>query len=453
MKDAGQDHAAGKAAQGAAARSPRTPAPKGLLLDLTRSINRAKHQTLSGIDRVERAYLDWMLASSSVTRLYLCRLSDGWRLLDRAGAVAVSGFLDGGYEAPALDLRARMSLVKPPRARAAETLVRRHTIAHARSLAQLAPAIEAAFPEGGVYLNVGHDNLAPEVTGAIREGGLAPVVLLHDVIPMDYPEFARPGGAAQFRTRLEAAAEAALIVTNSRYTAERVTARMTAEGLSAPPVHANILGIGEDLLRPPGIALPGEDGPERPVFVQIGTIEPRKNHLMVLNLWRRMWDQRHPDRTPHLHIVGRRGWENEQVLDMLDRAPMMGRTVFEHADLDDEGAARLLDRARALLLPSLVEGFGLPLGEALMAGVPVIAADLPPHREVGREVPELLDPLDGPAWLAAIDDYARDESPRRAAQLSRLAGWQAPRWADHFAELERLLPAALDGAFLSEGAA
>ena len=412
--------------------------PPGLLLDLTRSINRAKHETLSGIDRVERAYLDWTLASSNGTRLYLCRRADGWRLIGREGALEITGFLDGGYEAPALDLRARLSLVKPPRARAAETLVRRHTIAQARSLAQLAPMLAGAFPDGGVWLNVGHDDLEPETVAAVREAGLAPVVMLHDVIPVEHPEFARPGGAARFRPKLAAAAAAALIVTNSHDTAARVARRMAAEALEPPPIHAVALGIGEGLLRPG--EPPAAPGETHPAFLQIGTIEPRKNHLLALNIWRRMWDTRAPEATPHLHIVGRRGWENEQVLDMLDRAPMIGVTVFEHSGLDDYRLAGMLREARALLLPSFVEGFGLPLGEALVAGVPVIASDLPAHREVGGNVPELLDPLDGRGWLAAIGDYGAADSPRRAAQLARLKAWEPPLWSGHFAALEALLP-------------
>ena len=410
----------------------------GCLLDLTRSVNRAKHMTLSGIDRVERAYLRWTLASSAGPRFYLCKLSDGWRLLGRDAAVAIAGFLDGGYETPALDLRARLSLVKPPRARAVETLVRRHSIALAKALTQLPAVLSQHLPEGGVYLNVGHDNLTPEVIEAVRVGGMQPITLMHDVIPLDYPEYARPGGAEKFVPKLRAASASALVLTNSRYTADRVEAALTAEGLPMPRVAPITLGIGRDLMP---VKPAAED--IHPAFLQIGTIEPRKNHLLALQIWRRLWDSRDRATTPHFHIVGRRGWENEQVLDLLDRSPMMGVTVFEHSGLDDAGVAKLLTTARALLLPSFVEGFGLPLGEALRSGVPVIAADLPPHREVGGVVPELLDPLDGPAWLAAIDDYARTPSPRRDAQLDRISRWAPPRWVHHFTALEEVLPEVL----------
>ena len=87
--------------------------------------------------------------------------------------------------------------------------------------------------------------------------------------------------------------------------------------------------------------------------------------------------------------------------------------------------------ARALLLPSFAEGYGLPVPEALAMGVPVIASDLPALRQAGGRAPDYLDPLDGLGWIAAIRDYATPDSPRRAAQIARIAGWRAPSWGEH----------------------
>ena len=116
---------------------------------------------------------------------------------------------------------------------------------------------------------------------------------------------------------------------------------------------------------------------------------------------------------------------------MLERCPALRDRVVEHAGLPDRAVARLLAGARALLLPSFAEGFGMPVTEALAARVPVICSDLPALREAGDRVAEYLDPLDGPAWMEAILDYAAARSGRRAAQFERLAGWTAPSWEAH----------------------
>jgi hypothetical protein len=63
---------------------------------------------------------------------------------------------------------------------------------------------------------------------------------------------------------------------------------------------------------------------------------------------------------------------------------------------------------------------------------------IPALREVGRDVPEYLDPLDFKAWEDAVLDYCRPDSQRRAAQMRRLEQWHAPRWVDHFKTVEQL---------------
>jgi glycosyltransferase involved in cell wall biosynthesis len=182
----------------------------------------------------------------------------------------------------------------------------------------------------------------------------------------------------------------------------------------------------------------------RPYFVALGTIEPRKNHLLLLNLWRQ-FAATLGAAAPRLVVVGRRGWENENVLDMLERCSAIDGLVRETGALPDREVATLLRGARALLFPSFAEGFGLPLAEALALGVPAIASDLVALREVGGNVPDYLDPLDGPAWRAGILDYARADSVARRAQLGRLGAWKPPAWSDHFAAVDRLLEALVRG--------
>jgi len=173
---------------------------------------------------------------------------------------------------------------------------------------------------------------------------------------------------------------------------------------------------------------------ERPYFVCLGTIEPRKNHALLLDIWQRLKAD-HGEQAPRLLLVGRRGWGSEKI---AARLPGFRPIVEERPDLPDRALGPLLRGARALLLPSFAEGFGLPVIEALASGVPVLCSDLPALRESGSGVPDYLDPGDAAVWRTAILDYATN-SPRREAQLARLAQWRAPRWDEHFAIVDRLL--------------
>jgi glycosyltransferase involved in cell wall biosynthesis len=143
--------------------------------------------------------------------------------------------------------------------------------------------------------------------------------------------------------------------------------------------------------------------------------------------------------TPRLVVIGQRGWECENVLDLLERSEPVRQSVIELGRCSDQELATWLGHARALLFPSFAEGYGLPLMEALAAGVPVIASDLPVFREIAGAVPEYLDPLDGLGWRNMVQEYASPGSTRRSAQCLRLAGFRSPTWAQHFERVGMLV--------------
>jgi glycosyltransferase involved in cell wall biosynthesis len=175
-----------------------------------------------------------------------------------------------------------------------------------------------------------------------------------------------------------------------------------------------------------------------PYFVVLGTIEPRKNHLLLLALWRHLAKQL-GEKTPQLVVVGRRGWECEQVVDMLERCKAIHLHLLEVNNATDEQVVSLLKGARALLMPSYAEGFGMPVQEALALGTPVISSPLPAIREFAGEIPDYAEPHDGMRWEELIRSYAVDSSPERQAQLERLKSFKDMTWPEHFALVEEFL--------------
>lgn len=285
-----------------------------------------------------------------------------------------------------------------------------------------------------VLLNTGHSGLDHlDYAIQVRRRGLLPVFFLHDIIPITHPEYCRPGEAEKHHRRLDTMlAVGKGIVMNSAATRDELLVYAQQRGLTVPP-HAVAL------LAPARLPQPTATRPlAGPYFVMLGTIEPRKNHLLLLHLWRQLVLEL-GDAAPRLVVIGQRGWECEQVVDILDRCPALHGFVVEKTDCDDAEMATLLHHAQALLFPSFVEGFGIPLIESMMLCVPVIASDLKVFHEIAGGIPEYLDPLDGLGWKRLILEYSRPDSARSRAQRESLSGYAAPTWEQHFMQVDALL--------------
>lgn len=282
--------------------------------------------------------------------------------------------------------------------------------------------------DGCWLIHAGHRGLDdPRYAIGLRRLGLRPLYFLHDLIPITHPEYCRPGEAARHEARLQTMLTTGVgLVLNSQDTANALAAYASREGLSLPP---HVVAP----LAPASLTAPQPERPlAEPYFIVLGTIEPRKNHLLLLHVWRQLAIEL-GDACPRLVIIGQRGWECEQVVDLLERCAATHPFVLEISGCSDTMLSTWLAHAQALLFPSFVEGYGMPLVEALAHGTPVLASNLPVFKEIAGDIPDYLDPLDGPGWKKAIMDYCNPSSTRREAQLIRLEGWQAPSWERHFA--------------------
>ena len=386
-----------------------------VILDISRLISRLRYSTPSGVDRVEMAYARGLTAHYGDDLAFAAVHPSGiYGRLPRRAALA---YLD--------ELERRWS--------------HEGDAPRQRSLLSVMPQLAALRPVGhgigqasgarAVYVQVSPHHLTKtaKVHRILAREEARFLCLVHDLIPIEFPEYARPSGAALHRRRMETVASAAAqsggaVIVNSAATGRALKPWLQPE----TPVHVALLGT-ETL--PP--AAPEAAG-GRPYFVCLGTIEPRKNHLLLLNLWRHLAGTLPPGDVPRLVVIGRRGWENEQVIDMLERCPALSGHVEELGSCPDARLSALLRGARALVMPSFAEGYGMPVAEALSVGTPVICSDLAALREVGGAVPDYLDPLDGPGWQAAVLDHAA-RGPRHTAQMARLPGWHNPSWAEHIA--------------------
>ncbi len=400
-----------------------------ILLDISRTVARARLPAPTGIDRVERAYIRWALTRGP-NALFLASF-DGYQHIVDADAVRdLISWLDGNSRDPRLDIKGYLRPQRDHRLRMAQSIIRRHALTRCRTHELTPGAMQGAL----IYLNVGHDNLSEPSIHELAAAGLRSCVMVHDTIPLDHPQFARDGSTDKFTRFLAAASAADVLLTNSNDTAARLVHHLPESRPVAAPLGIDLPSPATVPIAPTGSGAAPD--PRTPSFLILGTIEPRKNHALLLDCWAGFAGATD---APHLRIAGRRGWKNADLFARLDTDPMMGQIVHEIGAISDSELAAEITSARAVLFPSHAEGYGLPLGEALAAGTPVIAADLPALREVGGNAPEWLAPGDPAAWRQTILAYAADPSPARIAQLERMRSWQMPTWDRHFQIVEAAL--------------
>lgn len=301
--------------------------------------------------------------------------------------------------------------------------------------AALGPRMPAAALRGALYLNVGHTGLDRAGHGRwVRRSGVRAVYYIHDLIPITHPQFARAGQPERHAERMRMVLRhATAILANSEDSIAALADFARAEEFSMPPALCAPLAGTSPLHQ-----ASGSPPIDQPYFVTIGTIEGRKNHLLLLRVWHRLIEQL-GDRTPPLVIIGQRGWCADEVFRHIDTDPALRGHVIELGRCDDVELQRYLAHAQALLFPSFVEGQGLPLIEALAVGTPVIASDLAVFRETAGAIPDYLDPNDDGSWLELVRHYADPTSGARAAQVARITEFRAPTWDDHFARVEAWL--------------
>lgn len=383
-----------------------------VILDISRLISRVRYSMPSGVDRVEMAYARGLMRLyGNALRFAAVHPTGLYGRISHAKATAYLDVLEQRWAKGGAEPRQRSILsILPWMARLLPKRTRPSTAA-----------------ERPVYVQVSPHHLtnARKVQDILACENARFLCMVHDLIPIEYPEYARPTGAALHSRRMQTLADHADgVIVNSAATGHAFQPWIERSGR---PIALHVALLGTERLVKGASGHPGDD---RPYFVCLGTIEPRKNHLLLLNLWRHFADILPASNIPRLVIIGKRGWENEQVLDMLDRCPALKPHVEEVSGCSDAQLAALLRGARALLMPSFAEGFGMPVAEALSVGVPVICSDIPAHHEVGGTVPDYVGPLDGPGWKSLIQDFAIS-GPAYQAQQQRMPHWHEPTWAEH----------------------
>ena len=413
--------------------------------DITRLLTRVLKKTPNGIDRLDLAYASHYLGSEDVQGAGLVHLTPGLpralsRERSRDAIAAIAQHLGEDPRETVSDdfslimawlrgtLRQKPVLTKRQDGRTSYPKVAQFYWRHL-GLKGMHP--RKFLPPDSRYLCVSQYPMSePGAFSWLTERpDVKAVFFIHDMLPIEYPEYFQPKERGRNEQRMQALARhgaGALVTTHTMK--QSLLAYMAKLGRPNLPVHVSPVPLAPAFYGESTKAL----AEEPPYFVMCSTIEPRKNHLTILKAWRSMAASA-TGPMPKLVLVGSRGWENENVIDMLDRSPAVREHVLEVNGLSTPDLVKLMQGARAVLMPSFAEGYGLPVAEALSLGVPVMASDIPVFHEIanGQFIP--VSPINGDAWIEKLQAACRQPLPRPVFAL------QNPKAPGYFAQVDAFL--------------
>lgn len=216
----------------------------------------------------------------------------------------------------------------------------------------------------------------------------------------------------------------------------------TEIGRSAPPLRRITLGANiasqEHEVQNQALRFRGR------FALAVGTVEPRKNYELLLHIWQRIFPSDGPEM--NLVIVGKEGYQAEKNANEVRSAAGLNTRIHWLQDISDSELQQLYREAHVFLCPSLQEGWGLPVTEALSFGCPVITSDRGALPEAGQGLSTIISPLDEAAWQAAVSQAMQDPRPNRQAI-------SVPTWEDAAASLGSELNAIFSSEGFNEGSA
>lgn len=266
----------------------------------------------------------------------------------------------------------------------------------------------------------------------LRSQGVGIISVVYDLIPLTHPQFCDAGLVKVFDRWFDWIAETAdgfmaISKTISHQVEAEVQRRLGGEE-AAKRWHGYFhLGSELDLQRE-GQRVDAElldmFRDPAPVYLMVSTIEPRKNHAYLLDAFELLWANGSDAR---LCIIGKVGWKCDALIARIKQHPMLNKQLFMFNQINDKGLEYAYSNARALVFPSYVEGFGLPLVEAMQRGLPAMGSDIPVFREVGRDFMAYFD-LASPQSLA--DQVMQFESSGKFPSLKPVSDWQWIGWSE-----------------------
>ena len=368
--------------------------------------------TLTGIGQYVRQLAIALMDEQLVADL---KLMAGSRFLDHSVLGASKHFEDSGKSTFAeqnLILRATLTMRRSAQQMAAKSYLA--TTMHTKLARVLAGRRLREYQERYLYHS-------PNFGLPPFEGPT--VATVHDLSVLKFPEFHRRQTVELCERGIsDAVSRGAHIVTDSRVMEVEIQ-----KEFALPSERISVIHLAPDPRCQPRTeaecshVLRALNLKYRSFFLSVGTIEPRKNLLRLLAAFRRGRAEGHFDWP--LVVVGASGWKNDKEHEALHALCRDGRAIYLKY-VPDDTLHLLYSAASALVYPSIYEGFGLPVAEALASGCPVITSAGTAMEEFAAGRATLVNPLDEDSIMHALRDRARQPALTQPAAALYTRTWR-----------------------------
>jgi glycosyltransferase involved in cell wall biosynthesis len=288
-----------------------------------------------------------------------------------------------------------------------------------------------------------NDSAVSQAAHVKASAGTKIAQICYDTVPLLHPGFYPPGIGEQFRLgfhRMAALVDVMLVT--AKQVADDVRSYCAASGLPAPRLA--VFPLGADPV--PAVAetaLPAGLEAGRYAML-VGTIEPRKGHRLLFDVWKHLLAEGVPQRTGFkLVFLGRKGWLVDDLVTEIEADASFGDSLLILSGVSDRDLAVLYHNAAFTALPSLYEGYGLPVVESFRHGKAVLASTGGALKEVVGAFSPCLDPRDEAAWLDAMRRWIDEPASRAPYEAALRERFRHPTWPEAAAAFFAALDTAL----------
>ena len=276
-----------------------------------------------------------------------------------------------------------------------------------------------------------------DLLNSLRQSGVRVTVFIHDLIQVTKPELAEPNARTVFcRSLVDVLSVSSYVLTNSKFVADDVSRYLaTRMNFELPVIPVTLATELNQRKSDTEVTFQKyEEFAAEDYVLCVGTIEIRKNHMYLIEIWERLIRE-FQGPVPNLVFVGKWGWKIAALQKYLEGSDYLGGRLYIYNEISDGDLAFLYENCLFTIYPSFAEGWGLPVGESLMYGKPCIASKATSIPEVGGALCKYVDPFDVEDGYRVVSDVLA-ERPALAAWTKQIRSeFCLKTWKDFSQEL------------------